>query len=234
MIQVTTLASGSSGNCYHVTDGSTPLLLDCGIAYKEIQRGLNYKVTGLAGVLVTHEHKDHCKALSEISSKAGIDCYMSRGTADAIGVSVHRIKTVRAKEQFALGTWTILPFDVQHDCAEPLGFLLASKNGGKVLYLTDTAYCKYKFTGLTHILIETNYSMDILRENVANGTIPLELKNRIIRTHMSLHTAKEFLRANDLSRVEEIHLLHLSGDNSDADRFKREVQALTGRLTFVH
>ena len=44
---------------------------------------------------------------------------------------------------------------------------------------------------------------------------------------------KEFLRANDLSKVEEIHLLHLSDGNSDEARFKREIQELTGRVVMV-
>lgn len=50
---------------------------------------------------------------------------------------------------------------------------------------------------------------------------------------MSLETAKEFLRANDLSRVQEIWLLHLSDDNSDAERFKREIQGLTDKPVYV-
>jgi phosphoribosyl 1,2-cyclic phosphodiesterase len=61
----------------------------------------------------------------------------------------------------------------------------------------------------------------------------VELKNRIIRSHMSLETLKDMLRANDLSKVEAIYLLHLSDGNSDAVRFKREVQELTGKMVFI-
>ena len=233
MIEITVLASGSKGNCYYVTDGKTPLLLECGINYKEIQQGVGYKVTGLAACLVTHEHKDHCKAFSEVAYKARVDCYMSPGTAEAIGAEGHRVKAVRSMEQFSVGTWDVLPFDVTHDAAEPLGYLLVSRAGYRVLYLTDTVYCKYQFPGLSHLMIECNHSLDILRANVADGTIPLELKNRIMRTHMSLETVKEFLRANDLSRVEQILLIHLSGDISDEARFKREVQELTGKPVWI-
>lgn len=232
MIDIIALASGSKGNCYRITDGVTPLLLECGIPYKDIQRGLNFRVSEIAGCIISHEHQDHAKATKDIM-KAGIDVYASRGTIEALGATGHRVKPVKAREQFKLGTWTILPFYTVHDAAEPLGFLLANRAGDKLLYLTDTAYSKYRFRGLTHLMLECNYSLDILRENAANGTIPVDLKNRIIRTHFSLENVKDFLRANDLSKVQEIWLIHLSDGNSDAERFKREIQELTGKPVYI-
>ncbi len=75
--------------------------------------------------------------------------------------------------------------------------------------------------------------MDILRANIEAGLVPVELKNRIIQSHFSLENVKKFLQANDLSQVREIWLIHLSDDNSDADRFKREIQELTGKPVYV-
>lgn len=232
MIEIKALASGSRGNCYYVSDGVTPVLLECGIGWKEIQRGLNFRTSGLAGCLVSHEHKDHCRAVRD-AMKAGIDCYMSEGTADALGILGHRLNIIKARKQFKLGTWTILPFETQHDAAEPLGFLLVNQDGDKLLYATDTYYIRYRFKGLTHIMVECNYSMDILRANVEAGTVEPALKNRILKSHFSLEHVKDFLRANDLSKVQEISLLHLSDGNSDAERFKREVQSLTGKPTYI-
>lgn len=232
MITVKPLASGSKGNAYRITDGRTPLLLEAGITWKQIQQGLNFKTSELAGCLISHEHQDHCKAVRDVM-RAGIDCYMSQGTADAMGLSGHRIRQVQARKQFHVGTWTILPFSTEHDAAEPLGFLLANKDGDKLLYATDTFYIRYRFRGLTHILVETNYSLDILRENMAAGLVAPELKNRLLKSHMSLETCKEFLKANDLSWVQEIWLIHMSDGNSDAARFKREIQALTGKVVNI-
>jgi phosphoribosyl 1,2-cyclic phosphodiesterase len=232
MIQITPFASGSTGNCYRVTDGRTPLLLECGIQYKEIQKALNFKVSEIAGCLVSHEHKDHAKAVKDIM-KSGIDCYMSQGTIEALNISGHRVNAIKAKKQFKIGTWTILPFDTQHDVTEPLGFLLANKDGEKLLYATDTYYIRYRFQNLTHIMIECNYSIDILKANMDAGNVPAELKNRILRSHFSLEHVKGFLKANDLSKVQEIWLLHLSDNNSDEARFKREIQELTGKMVFI-
>lgn len=232
MIEIKTLATGSTGNCYWITDGSTPLLLECGISFKNIQKALDFKTSDIAGVLVTHEHKDHCKAVAEVAER-GLDIYMSPGTKDAIGIDHHRIKAIENKKQFKLGTWTILPFDVQHDVSEPFGFLLANDAGDKLLFATDTYYIRYRFSGLTHLMVECNYSEKILYENVESGRVHKTLRKRIMSSHFSLENVLEFLKANDLSKVQEIHLLHLSSSNSDEEMFKKAVQQQTGKLVFV-
>ena len=165
--------------------------------------------------------------------RAGIDCYMRRGTAEALGLFGHRLHIIKAKQQFRIGTWTILPFEAQHDAAEPLGFLLVNQAGEKLLYATDTYFIRYRFQGLTHILIEANYSLDILKRNVEAGAVPKELKSRILKSHFSLENVKRFLQANDLSKVQEIWLLHLSEQNSCEKRFKEEVQKITGKPTYI-
>lgn len=174
---------------------------------------------------------DHSKAVKEIM-RAGIDCYMSRGTAEALGLSGHRVHIIKARQQFRIGTWTILPFETQHDVFN-LGFLLANSAGEKLLYATDTFYLRYRFQCLTHIMIETNYSLDILKANIEAGLVEPALKNRILKSHFSLENVKKFLQANDLSKVQEIWLLHLSEQNSCEKRFKEEVQKITGKPTYI-
>lgn len=232
MIEIKALGSSSKGNCYRVTDGSTPLLLECGLPYKEIQKGFDFQMSSIAGCLVTHEHGDHSKSIKDVM-KAGIDVYASKGTFEALNITHHRTKSVEAKKQFQIGTWTILPFDVQHDVSEPYGFLLVNQQGEKLLFATDTYYIKYRFTGLTHLMVECNYSLDILNENIANGTVPKVMKKRLLHSHFNLENVKEFLKANDLSKIQEIWLLHLSDTNSNADLFKSEIQMLTGKMVIV-
>ena len=232
MIDIKTLASGSKGNAYLVTDGHTPLLLECGISYRDIQIATNFQTSNIAGCLVSHEHKDHTKGLKDVL-RAGIDVYASQGTIDQEGIKHHRLKPIKAKQQFEIGTWKILPFDVEHDVAEPLGFLLQNKQGERLLFATDTFYVRYKFNNLTHIMIECNYSLEILDENIANGVVPKILRRRLVKSHFSLENVKEFLKANDLSKVQEIHLIHLSDNNSDEEMFKREIQAITGKPVYV-
>ncbi|WP_127580930.1 MBL fold metallo-hydrolase [Paenibacillus koleovorans] len=232
MIDILPLASSSAGNAYRVSDGHTTLLLEAGIRFSDIRKALGFQVSSIEGCLITHEHGDHGKAAKELM-RAGVDIYASEGTLDALKLSGHRAKRIRSKTQFRIGTWTIMPFDTEHDVAEPLGFLLANEVGEKLVFLTDTFYCRYTFSGLTHVMVECNFSERILHENIVAGRVPAVMRSRLVRSHFSLENVKVFLGANDLSQVQEIWLLHLSDTNSDEALFKREIQSITGCPVYV-
>ena len=69
--------------------------------------------------------------------------------------------------------------------------------------------------------------------SVESGYIPVELVPRLVRSHMSLEHLIMTLKANDLSRVRQIYLLHLSANNSDERRCREEIQKLTGAEVYV-
>lgn len=232
-MEIQVLASSSSGNAYVVSDGVTPLLIECGIRYRDIQQGLGFSVAELGGCLVTHAHQDHCRSVKQIM-RAGINVYASLGTWSDLGFSglSHRTLVVRAGTPITIGTWRVMPFDTIHDANEPLGFYLVS-SAGRVLYMTDSAYCRQRFAGLTHLLIEANYSEEILQRRVNAGDLAAAHCNRVLRNHLSLERLLEMLEANDLSQVQEIWLLHLSDGNSDERAFQERVAAATGKPVFV-
>lgn len=232
-MEIRAYASGSSGNAYRVSDGKTALLLDAGIPLREIQIRCGFKVRQIDGCLITHAHKDHSKAADGLA-KLGVDIYTSAGTIAACGLTGHRMHAIKALEELTIGTFKILPFDVQHDAPEPLGFLIASDvTGERLLYFTDTYYIKYRFDGLTHIMAECNYGTEELKRSVEAGYIPVELVPRLMKSHMSLEHFLEMLKANDLTHVRQIYLLHLSSNNSDAERFREETQKATGAEVYV-
>lgn len=228
------MASGSSGNATYVSDGVTALLLDCGISYRELQKGTDFGLSKLSGVLVTHYHQDHSKAVKDLA-KHGIDVYSSEGTFEALKIQGHRCKPIKALETFSVGTFDVTPFDVIHDAPEPLGFLAESvETGEKLLYFSDTAYVRYTFDGLTHIIAECNHGEYELRRSVSEGIITPELAKRITRNHISVERLERMLKANDLSRLQEVHLIHLSNNNSDEGRFKNVIQRVVGVPVYVH
>jgi phosphoribosyl 1,2-cyclic phosphodiesterase len=227
------IASGSGGNAYWISDGETPVLLDAGIPLSRIQSGCGYNAARLSGCLITHEHSDHIKAAKDLA-RLGVDVFASGGTLEAAGLSGHRYHTVKALKAFDLGTFTVMPFDVEHDTAEPLGFLLKSwATQEKLLYFTDTCYLRYRFEGLTHIMMEANYDMGAMERNVMTGRIDPARAKRTINSHMSIDTAVKTLQGFELGSLQQIYLLHLSGDNSIADDFKRRIMALTGSEVYV-
>lgn len=232
-MEIRVLASGSSGNAYRISDGKTTILLDAGIPIRAIQVGCQFRVSEINSCFISHSHNDHSKAAKELI-KLGVDIYTSEGTIGACGLTGHRVYGIKALDELTVGTFKVLPFDVQHDAPEPLGFLFTSTDTGeKLLYFTDTYYIKYRFQGLTHIMAECNYDKETLQRSIDAGYVPVELVPRLMKSHMSLEHFIDMLRANDLREVRQIYLLHLSNNNSDEKKFKEEVQKLTGTEVYV-
>jgi len=211
--------------------GRSRLLLELGLPWPKLRERIGFQSSGLAGVLLTHEHGDHAKG-AKGAIAAGLDVYASKGTFEAMDLTVHRCRTVQPLTQFQVGSWSVMPFEAVHDASEPLGFLLANTDS-KCLFLTDSAYCRYRFKGLTHIFIECNHSLEIMRQRTADDKMHLAQKRRLMHSHMSLERLQDMLAANDLSHVREIHLLHLSDDNSDEEQFRRAIMRQTGKPVYV-
>lgn len=227
MIEFKPIASGSGGNAYIVTDGESSLLLECGINIKDIRIATGFGLTDFEAAFVTHEHQDHAKATKDVL-RAGLPVYATRGTIEALGIKHHRLKRIVAGKQLKVGPWTVLPFETEHDAAEPIGLLVQHEQGEKLLFATDTYFLRYRFKGLTHIAVECNYSTEALDDAILQGETPFVLRGRLERSHMSLETFKDFLDANDLSAAQEIWLLHMSSSNSDQKHFENEIREKTG------
>lgn len=225
------IASSSAGNCHYISDGKTSLLLDCGIPIDKIRIALDFKLSEVAGCLLTHEHKDHSKAANDLL-KAFVPIYALHSTITACrpdnpSCFMHAIDGCG---EFGIGTFRVRPFPVEHDVPNT-GYLLRSSATGKTLvYFTDTAYLSFIFPQVDYILGEINYSVNALNAGVAAGKIPMVLRNRIVQSHMELQTFLDWLNAcrEAGARPKQIYLLHLSDSNSRADDFKRDVQRLAG------
>lgn len=231
------LGSSSKGNCYLLQNENETLIIEAGIPFKDIKIALDFNLKNIVGCLITHEHRDHSKAVKDIM-KSGINVWMSEGTMLALNDKksndFHRFPLLcEAFAQFKLGGFTIMPFDVHHDVAEPLGFLINHKDMGTLLFATDTCYLEYRFKELTNILIECNYSEKILLKNMANGSINDSTGVRIASTHMSFENCKEMIKANDNPNLKNIVLLHLSDGNSNAKEFKEQIHELTNKAVYV-
>jgi len=94
-------------------------------------------------------------------------------------------------------------------------------------------YLPYKFAGLNNLILECNYSQEILDSRLSEGNTIEMVRNRVIGSHMSLETCKDVLRANDLTGVNNIVLIHLSDGNSNSALFKTEIRNLTGKSVFI-
>lgn len=227
------VGSSSSGNCYLLYDDREILILEAGIPFKRINRLPFFDLDKAVGCFVTHEHGDHAGRINEYLGY-GITCWMSAGTMENLSFDTYRLPlilehgcTVKA------GSFRVTPFGVSHDAKEPLGFLIDHPDTGLILFATDTYFLRYTFPGLRHIMIECNYQMEILDRNMSEGLINKSRRDRTLLSHMELGTCLSTLQANDLSRVDNIVLLHLSDDNSNEQSFVEVVRQATKRITYT-
>ena len=69
-LKIAILGSGSKGNCSLISDGRTNILLDAGLSPTVIVKRLSefgLDVGDLDGLLLTHEHDDHVKAVEVLA-----------------------------------------------------------------------------------------------------------------------------------------------------------------------
>lgn len=223
-MKLTVLASGSAGNGYLFEARHSALLVECGVRPEVMMRQTAVPLSRIAGALVTHEHRDHAGYAGRYAA-LGIPIYASRGTIEALPLMNGTVRVLRTMEVQYIDGWKVMPFDTRHDASEPLGFVIEHPEAGRILFMTDTAYCPYDFRtlGLDHIMVEANYDDAILDGNVANGEVDAARAARTRRDHMSLRAACELVRADQTAELKTVVLIHLSSQNSDAAQFARKV-----------
>lgn len=213
MMKLKVLSSGSVGNCYLLESDNEVLILDCGIPIKDIKIGLDFDLSKVVGVCVSHAHLDHSKAVNDFK-KMGIPVWQPYLEEKKI-----------LKKQF--GSFSVQCFDLPHNGTENRGFLIEA-DGQKVLYMTDFEYCSYNFKSLNvnHILAECNYQSELVNRDLPN----YEHK---IRGHCSCITCKEFIEANATDSLQTVLLLHLGRETSEPQECIAEVQKVVKCPVYV-
>lgn len=225
MFRIESFGSGSGGNCYRLTYKGQSLIIDCGFRINALYRK-GFTLSDVKGVLISHAHNDHCKGVADLL-KHGAVVYMSNDTRRALDLRYNFMcRQINAGDTVKIGEFTVKAFDLQHDITN-IGFLI--KAGDNVIvYITDSYYCKYRFKGVTHMMIEINHSYETIERSLRAGTLNKALYKRLKTSHFSLENAKEFIKSCDLSKLQEVRILHISQDNGDAELFKSEIERLTG------
>lgn len=227
------LGSGSSGNCYILrAESGQMLIIECGVKYPLIQRAICWKPQDVAGCLITHRHRDHCKSLPDVI-RAGIKCYAIDDVYASFPLKTRFMcEQIIANETITIGEFAVMTFNVMHD-VECLGFVISHPEMGHTLFLTDSVYSAYRIKGLNHILIEANYSDKKLQSNIDSGLEPASMRDRLLNTHMEVSNTIKILEETDLNYVNEVILIHLSSRNADKLLFKQEVMEKTGIPVYV-
>ena len=159
-MKIKPVASSSKGNAYLVSDGTTTILLECGLPLKELKHKTKFVVPGqIDACFVSHSHNDHAKSLKDMLN-AGVDCYALKDTFESKGVTEHhRAKNIEINKLYTVGTFNFITLEMKHD-VQCVGFLIHSKETGeRLLFATDTYLIKYAPKDLDYIMIEANYDI---------------------------------------------------------------------------
>ena len=221
-LQITSLNSGSNGNCYYIGNDTDAVLVDTGISCKETEKrmfSLGLTMQKVKAVFISHEHSDHIKGLQVIASKYNLPVYISEDTYTKSGLQLaaETLQWIDTKKKVNIGTLEITSFTKKHDAADPHSFII-SCNGLTVGVFTDIGEaCKnvIKHFNLCHAaFLEANYDEVMLD----TGHYPIYLKNRIRggKGHLSNKQALEIFTTHRPPFMSHLFLSHLSKDNNDA------------------
>ncbi len=220
MLDITILASGSSGNAAVVRTESASFLVDAGLSTKELTLRLGLcgvEPRDLCGILITHEHGDHTKGLAQWAKKHETPIFCNRQTALLLRekiVGFHGWKIFESGAEFELEGVTIRSFPVPHDAVEPVGFVIRERSHS-FGFLTDLGHSTNLVTeslrGVDALLIEANYDEILLQNDTKR---PWSIKQRIQSRHGHLSNTDAAKTVSQIIHDGLSHLLlgHLSRD----------------------
>lgn len=221
-------ASGSSGNCYYLGTLERGILIDAGISARLIQkhlRSMGLDFENIMGVLVTHDHADHIRAVGTLGERVHLPIYATSLIHEGIdrnyGVR-EKLKTSRRyfekEQEWTLFDLTINTFTINHDSTECVGYVI-DYNGQRFMIATDCGEPNEQMEAYirtaNHLVIEANHDEHML----LNGPYPTYLKERILspRGHQSNVTCGELIARNYHEGLRNIWLCHLSLENNDPE-----------------
>lgn len=220
---ITSLNTGSNGNCFYIGNADEAILVDVGLTCKETElrmQRLQLSMTKVKAIFISHEHSDHIKGLPVLAKKYQLPVYITpptlRGGKQLL--PTHLIRTFLAYTPIRVGELTITAFPKKHDAAEPHSFIIGH-NGINVGVFTDIgSHCEHLINHfkLCHAaFLEANYDEEMLDK----GRYPYFLKHRIRGGygHLSNKQALELFTAHKPSYMSHLFLSHLSKDNNCPD-----------------
>ncbi len=225
------LGSGSKANCYIFSNKSSSFIVDNGYSFQQLmQRSkmLNFELTNLQFILVTHTHKDHIAGVRTCAKRLKIPVYINHDSnyeqylKDKID-----IRFIEVNKLYKHDSFLFIPFATSHDAKGSVSY---SINFDDVTFtiITDTGKITKQMAHYALnsdvLFLEANYNPKMLKD----GPYPLELKKRIDSTkgHLSNIDAINFLNflATKNSKIKIVYLCHLSEINNSPEILLQDIK----------
>ena len=217
---ITSLNSGSNGNCYYVGNTHEAVLIDAGLSCRQTEtrmERLGLSLRTVKAIFVSHEHSDHIKGIVQLAKKYQLPVYITPGTLQKsrLPTASFPLRPLRSHEPVRVGDLFITAFPKLHDAADPHSFLITSQDTCVGVF-TDIGFpCEHvihHFKQCHAVFLEANYDEDLLE----NGTYPYVLKHRIRsgKGHLSNQQALDLFRTHKPDFMSHVLLSHLSQQNN--------------------
>lgn len=220
-LYITSLNSGSNGNCYYIGNETEAVLIDAGISCRETElrmKNLGLDIKKIKAIFISHEHGDHIKGLITLSKKHQMPVYITEGTHKGARIRLEKnlIFRFRADEPIKIGNLSITPFSKFHDADDPHSFIVSNESVTVGVFTDLGRACKNlikHFKKCHAAFLEANYDEDMLM----NGDYPVYLKNRITNGHghLSNNESLELFLKHRPPFMSHLILSHLSENNND-------------------
>lgn len=229
-MKLVVIGSSSRGNGYVLNGTTEALCIEAGTKLIETKKALGFNLQKVRGCIVTHSHNDHARYAKQYA-ESGIKVLALADVLEAKGITRNAM-AIKLGNAYKLGGFVVTPFAVQHD-VPCVGYVIQHPECGKVVFITDTYACQYRFKGVNHYLLEANYSDNILNWNIASGLVSPAMRDRLLTSHFEIGNSVRFLLTSDRSQLQKVVLIHLSSGNSDEAEFVKRVREATGTQVYA-
>lgn len=220
MSLLTILGSSSHGNGYLFECDKEVLIVEAGVRYKNIVLPtIKWEANKVVGCLVSHRHGDHAKYVNE---------YIGRQVRVYGNPDVNGVIPLCTKKKYIIGNFKVQCLDVSHD-VPCYSYIIDCPDGVRVLFITDTSIFKYRVKGVHCLMVEANYSEDVILDHAVQD----QWSRSASENHLSIDQAIEVINRHDTVDLQDIILLHLSDGNSDEEMFKKMVKEETGHDCYI-
>jgi len=236
---VSSIASGSNGNCYYVGNSTEAVLIDAGISCREIEKRmarLQLSMQKVKAIFISHEHSDHIRGLEVLAKRFALPVYATSATLKRCGFSeTHSLsRPLNVNNPVVVGELSITPFSKLHDAVEPCSFTIRQGTVNVGVFTDIGVACenvRHHFSQCDAAFLETNYDDDLLEK----GNYPYHLKRRIRGGfgHLSNKQALALFTKHKPAHMSHLFLSHLSKNNNCPQLVQTLFQQHCGRTKIV-
>ena len=238
-LNISSINTGSNGNCFYIGNEKEAILVDAGISCRETEKRMKRQglsMENVKAIFVSHEHSDHISGVPGLSKKYQLPVYITDHTyrESRIPLAPGLVRSFAAGVPVMIGDMAITAFRKSHDAMDPHSFVIA-QDQVHVGVFTDIGYScqeviKY-FSRCDAVFLESNYCEQML----SDGNYPYYLKQRIRgdRGHLSNDQALELFKNYRGRHLSHLILSHLSKNNNKPELVEKLFSPVAGPVKVV-